>query len=99
MAGTAKGSGNTDNIGTFKSKKIKDFQEGNGPFSILGDDLFHIYWKNFPKYKDSSEVKERLFNNLQTFTKWGKETEKLSSEQLTRLEEYLSSGTDEKYSQ
>ncbi|EOH85272.1 hypothetical protein UAS_02174 [Enterococcus asini ATCC 700915] len=94
VAGTSKGSGNTDNIGTFKSKIIKDFQDGNGPFSKLGNDLFHIYWENFPKYKDSQEVKDKLFNNLETFTEWGKETKQLSTEQLTRLEKYLSVETN-----
>lgn len=90
VAGTSKGSGNTDNIGTFKSKLIKDFQDGNGPFSILGDDLFHIYWKNFPKYKDSKETKESLYNNLETFKEWGKSNQKLTEEQLNRIESYLS---------
>lgn len=94
VAGTSKGSGNTDNIGTFESKIIKDFQDGNGPFSKLGNDLFHIYWGNFPKYKDSQEVKDKLFNNLETFTEWGKETKQLSTEQLTRLEKYLSVETN-----
>lgn len=90
VAGTSKGSGNTDNIGTFKSKIIKDFQDGNGPFSILGDDLFHIYWKNFPKYKDSKETKESLYTNLATFKEWGQNNQKLTKEQLNRIECYLS---------
>lgn len=90
VAGTSKGSGNTDNIGTFKSKLIKDFQDGNGPFSILGDDLFHIYWKNFPKYKDSKEVKESLYTNLETFKEWGENNQMLTKEQSNRIECYLS---------
>lgn len=90
VAGTSKGSGNTDNIGTFKSKSIKDFQDGNGPFSILGDDLFHIYWENFPKYKDSKETKESLYNNLETFKEWGKNNQTLTEEQLNRINCYLS---------
>lgn len=70
ICGDKKGSGNTDNIGTIKANLIKPFVYGAGPFSWLGEDVFHDYWANHPKYKDSDEVKASLYNNLPTYIEW-----------------------------
>ena len=64
ICGDKKGSGNTDNIGTIEAKTIKPFVNGYGPFSVLGEDVFHHYWTNHPKYKDKDEVKTSLYNDL-----------------------------------
>jgi len=45
IAGLKPGSGNTTNIGSFKSSDIDDFREGIGPFRIK--DEFDEYWRNY----------------------------------------------------
>lgn len=70
MCGTAKGSGNTDNIGTIKATTLEPFKEGTGPFSILGQEAFEDYWKHYPKYKDSEEIRNNLYSNLSTYIEW-----------------------------
>lgn len=70
ICGDKKGSGNTDNIGTIKASTIKPFVYGAGPFAWLGEDVFHDYWTNHPKYKDSEEVKASLFNDLTSYIEW-----------------------------
>ncbi|WP_332058472.1 type II restriction endonuclease, partial [Streptococcus canis] len=67
ICGDKKGSGNTDNIGTITSASIKPFVYGAGPFSILGKDTFHDYWVNHPRYTDSKEKKQSLYNNIDTY--------------------------------
>lgn len=51
IAGDKPGSGNTENIGTIKSKDIKDFRDGNGTFSKTGNADFEKYWRGYPKYR------------------------------------------------
>ncbi|MFA5421726.1 MAG: type II restriction endonuclease [Bacilli bacterium] len=63
IAGDKPGSGNTENIGTFKSSNINDFINGNGPFSTLGNSVFEDYWRNYPKYREN-DIK---FRNLQEY--------------------------------
>lgn len=70
VGGDKKGSGNTDNISTIHSDSIKPFNYGAGPFSFLGNDVFEHYWKNHPRYTDSKETKQSLFNNLPTYFNW-----------------------------
>jgi Restriction endonuclease EcoRV len=47
ISGKVAGSGNTTNIGSIKSKTIKNFVEGNGPFQTKEE--FENYWRNFIK--------------------------------------------------
>lgn len=47
ISGKTPGSGNTTNIGSIKSKTVKDFADGNGPFQTKQE--FENYWKNFIK--------------------------------------------------
>ncbi len=63
IAGEKKGSGNTDNIGSIRSNKISDFKEGLGPFSILGENIFNLYWVNYPTYTEQT----KKFRDLKTF--------------------------------
>lgn len=63
IAGDKKGSGNTDNIGSIKTKEISDFKEGRGPFSQLGENIFNLYWANYPTYTE----KNKKFRDLKTF--------------------------------
>ena len=66
IAGDKKGSGNTGNIGSFSTKNFLDLKEGIGPFSTLGQDIFDIYWKYYPKYR---AIKQE-YTSLDEFLKW-----------------------------
>lgn len=70
ICGEKKGSGNTDNIGTIGARSIEPFVYGAGPFSVLGPEVFHDYWINYPKYTDSNEVKNSLYTDLDGYIKW-----------------------------
>lgn len=91
ICGDKKGSGNTDNIGTITSASIKPFIYGAGPFSILGKDTFHDYWVNHPRYTDSKETKQSLYNNIDTYIDWVSKTNEPKSLELKKLySDYLS---------
>ena len=66
IAGDKPGSGNTENIGSLTSKMFSDFTEGKGPFATLGQDVFDLYWKYYPKYRSSNKP----FTSLAEFIKW-----------------------------
>ena len=66
IAGDKPGSGNTENIGSFSTRKFSDLAEGKGPFSELGQDVFDIYWKYYPKYRAS----EQAYTSLDGFLSW-----------------------------
>ena len=66
IVGDKPGSGNTENIGSFKSSDINDYINGNGYFSQLGSDVCDMYWSHYPKYR--AEVKP--YTNLQEFVVW-----------------------------
>lgn len=85
ICGDKKGSGNTDNIGTITSTSIEPFIYGAGPFSILGQDVFHDYWVNYPRYIDSEDKKQSLYNNIETYIEWVSKTDYLKSIELKQL--------------
>ena len=64
IAGDKPGSGNTANIGSFKSSDISDFDEGKGPFSELGEEEFKNYWSNFDRFPPKKYV------NLKEYLEW-----------------------------
>lgn len=66
IAGDKPGSGNTENIGSFSTKRFSDLKEGRGPFSELGQDAFDIYWKYYPKYRAA----EQAYTSLDGFLEW-----------------------------
>lgn len=66
IAGDKPGSGNTENIGSFSTKDINDFKDGKGPFSELGQDIFDLYWKYYPKYR----APEQNYTSLAGFLTW-----------------------------
>ena len=66
IAGDKPGSGNTENIGSFPTKRFSDLKDGNGPFSSLGVDAFDIYWKYYPKYRSASKA----YTSLDEFIAW-----------------------------
>lgn len=91
ICGDKKGSGNTDNIGTITANTIEPFIYGAGPFSILGEDVFHDYWKNHPKYTDSAEIKASLFNDIPSYIKWVEKYDTNKAKHLkTKYTSYIS---------
>lgn len=66
LSGDRPGSGNTENIGTFKSSSVQDFRDGLGPFASLGQEAFELYWRNYPRYRSV----DRLYTNLNGFLDW-----------------------------
>lgn len=78
IAGDKPGSGNTENIGSFSTKKYTELREGSGPFAELGVDAFDIYWKYYPKYRST----EKSYTSLVEFVKWFPEQEETTIELL-----------------
>ncbi len=66
IAGDKPGSGNTENIGSFKTASFDELKDGKGPFSALGQEIFDIYWKYYPKYRSTSKE----YVSLDEFLKW-----------------------------
>ena len=66
IAGDKPGSGNTENIGSFPTRDFNALKEGRGPFSELGQDLFDLYWKYYPKYRSV----EQNYTSLSSFLNW-----------------------------
>ncbi len=66
IAGDKPGSGNTENLGSFSTKKFTDLKEGRGPFSELGVDVFDLYWKYYPKYR----TPQKTYTSLNEFLEW-----------------------------
>ena len=66
IAGDKPGSGNTENIGSFPTRNFNDLKEGKGPFSELGQDIFDLYWKYYPKYR----ALEQNYTSLAGFLTW-----------------------------
>lgn len=65
VAGISPGSGNTENIGSFKTNDIEELRKGNGPFANLGEEVFEEYWRNYGRYREEDE-----YTNLDEFFKW-----------------------------
>lgn len=66
IAGDKPGSGNTENLGSFSTKNFDDLKKGIGPFNELGQDIFDLYWKYYPKYRST----EKAYTSLDEFLEW-----------------------------
>ena len=85
IAGISEGSGNTANIGSISSRDLSDFENGNGPFSVLGEDIFEDYWRNF-KY-------DSTYRSIEDYISWAKESspnrEKKKKDYALILDQYI----------
>ena len=81
IAGDKPGSGNTENIGSFSTKKYSELKAGEGPFSELGVDAFDIYWKYYPKYRST----DKTYTSLAEFVEWFTEQ---APKEIVLLHEY-----------
>lgn len=66
IAGDKPGSGNTENIGSISTNNFSDFKDGRGPFAELGQDIYDLYWKYYPKYR----APDRAYTSLTEFLRW-----------------------------
>jgi hypothetical protein len=48
VGGLRKASGNTKNIGSFRTSDVEQFKDGNGPFKEYGKEVFDAYWRYYP---------------------------------------------------
>ena len=51
ISGDKPGSGNTENIGSFKTNRMEYLVNGEGPFFGLGIDIYEDYWAGYKKYR------------------------------------------------
>lgn len=66
IAAARPGSGNTKNIGSIV--RIKDLVIGNGPFSILGEEIFDDYWMYYLTSDMAKALEvERPYTNLKEY--------------------------------
>lgn len=66
IAGDKPGTGDTENIGSIRTRDFSDLKEGRGPFSELGVDAFDLYWKYYPKYRSP----QKAYTTLAGFFDW-----------------------------
>lgn len=81
LSGDKPGSGNTENIGSFSTNNFDYFSNGNGPFSVLGKELFENYWRNYPKYRTTNKA----YNNLPSYFDWLTSQSIYSSEEIANF--------------
>lgn len=66
IAGDKIGSGNTENIGSYKTNNMNYLVNGEGPFSSLGIEVFEDYWRGYPKYRAQSKD----YTSLDEYFEW-----------------------------
>lgn len=66
ISGEKPGSGNTENIGSYKTNNMEYLIKGEGPFSILGLSVFEDYWAGYPKYRASTKD----YTSLEEYFNW-----------------------------
>ncbi|MCM1082811.1 MAG: restriction endonuclease [Clostridium sp.] len=83
ISGEKPGSGDTENIGSYKTNNIEYLINGEGPFSALGLAEFEKYWAGYPKYRAS--VKD--YTSLEEYFEWC-EKNNYNVDSLRRVYEY-----------
>ncbi len=66
ISGEKPGSGNTENIGSYKTDKMDYLINGEGPFSVLGLEIFEEYWAGYPKYR----AEKKNYTSLEEYFAW-----------------------------
>lgn len=89
IASSRPGSGNTKNIGSVT--KISDLIDGNGPFAVLGEEVYDDYWMYYLT-ADMAREKElpRPYTNLKTYLEYknrGVDVLKAHKAEIERLAE------------
>ena len=84
IAGEKPGSGNTENIGSIKTNRFDYFVDGEGPFSVLGNDTYEDYWKGYPKYRETNKD----YTSLDEYFKFRIEIQNEDLTEKRRIYEY-----------
>lgn len=66
ISGEKPGSGNTENIGSYKTNNMRYLINGEGPFSALGIDIFEDYWVGYPKFR----AVQKDYTSLDEYFEW-----------------------------
>ncbi|MBQ5674069.1 MAG: restriction endonuclease [Lachnospiraceae bacterium] len=66
IAGEKPGSGNTENIGSYKTNDMRVLVNGEGPFSDLGLEIFEEYWGGYPKYRATTKE----YTSIEEYFEW-----------------------------
>lgn len=82
ISGDKPGSGNTENIGSFKTNKMQYLANGEGPFSELGIEVYEDYWSGYKKYRGISK-----YTSLEDYFEVSEACGK-NVEELKRIYEY-----------
>ncbi len=69
ISGEKPGSGNTENIGSYKTNNINYLINGEGPFSVLGLPVFEKYWSGYPEYRSTT----KYYTSLEEYFKFCEE--------------------------
>lgn len=77
ISGEKPGSGNTENIGSFRTSNMDYLVNGEGPFSVLGLEVFENYWSGYPKFRASQKDYTSLHEYFEWNTRNGKDVESL----------------------
>lgn len=85
LSGEKPGSGNTENIGSFKLRTAKNYLKYDGPFALLGNEIFEHYWQNYPKYRDD----EKEYTNINEYLDWREKQGLPTKELRVKYKEYL----------
>lgn len=76
ISGDKPGSGNTENIGSFRTARMDYLVNGEGPFSELGMDVYEDYWAGYRKYR-GEDTYTSLDGYFEVHAKRGDDVEKL----------------------
>ena len=77
ISGEKPGSGNTENIGSYKTNDIYVLENGKGPFAELGLTVFEDYWAGYPKYRSTTKLYTSLEEYFIYCEKQGKNVDNL----------------------
>jgi len=75
IASDKRGSGNTANIGSISD--LDQLKAENGPFSVLGEQMFDEYWMNYDKVSRIVNGRKQNIRDIESFLKFRKEMELL----------------------
>lgn len=77
IAGEKRGSSNTENIGSYRTNNMDYLINGEGPFSVLGQEVFEDYWCGYPKYRDTNMNYTSLNEYFEYQEKQGREVDEM----------------------
>lgn len=66
ISGDKPGSGDTENIGSYRTNQIDYLIKGKGPFSTLGVETFDEYWSGYPRYRAA----QKEYTSLEEYFEW-----------------------------